>query len=290
MLQKKKQANLIEIVISPNSEFIGKKLKEVNFRAHYDAAVIGIYRNEEVLPPRIRESVLKAGDVLLLYAGTDFLKRARDSRNFYFFSKVEELEKIEWYKIIILLGGLFAAIVLSALNIVSLFMSLVVVLMAAFVMKMTNPKELPKSIDYNLGLIIVMSLALGTAMIKTGAASLLAHYFIALLYPFGRMAVLSGIYLITAILAGYVTNKAAVAIMFPISLAASVELGLAPMPFILVVAFAAAANFLTPIGYQTNLMIYGPGGYRFNDFMRIGLPLTILYMITTLAILSWRYF
>lgn len=290
MLQKKKQANLIEIVISPNSEMIGKQLKDVNFRARYDAAVIGIYRNEEVLPPRIRDSYLRPGDVLLLYAGTDFLQRAKDSRDFYFFSKVDELEKIDLYKIIILLGGLIAAIVLSALNLVSLFMSLVVLLMAAFIMKMTNPKDLPRHIDYNLGLIIVMSLALGTAMIKTGAAGMVAHYFIALLYPLGKFAVLTGVYIITAILAAYVTNKAAVAIMFPISLATSIQLGLPAMPFILTVAYASAANFLTPVGYQTNLMVYGPGGYRFNDFLRIGLPLTILYMIVALTILSWKYF
>jgi len=290
MLQKKRQANLIEIVISPNSEMIGKQLKNINFRAQYDAAVIGIYRNEEVLPPRIRDSVIRAGDVLLLYAGTDFLKRAKDARDFYFLSKVDELEKIEIYKIVILLGGLLISIILAAFNLVSLFMSLVVVLMAAFILKMTNPKDLPKSIDYNLGLIIVMSLALGTAMIKTGAAGILAHYFIAFLFPMGKLAVLIGIYVVTVFLAAYITNKAAVAIMFPISLSASLELGLPAMPFILTVAFAAAANFITPIGYQTNLMVYGPGGYRFKDFMRIGLPLTLIYMVVALTILSWKYF
>jgi len=290
MLQRKKRANILEIVISPNSGMTGKLLRDVNFRSRFDAAVIGIYRNEEPVPPRIRDTELQAGDVLLLYAGMDFLSRAKESHDFYFISKVKELEKVEGYKIAILLIGLTLAIILAAVKLVSLFMSLVVLLMITFILKMINPKDLSKSIDYNLGLIIVMSLALGTAMIKTGAADLVARHFITFLIPLGKVAVLTGIYIITAILAAYVTNKAAVAIMFPISLSISLQLHLSPMPFILVVAYAAAANFLTPIGYQTNLMVYGPGAYKFKDFFRIGLPLTILYMIVTIAVLSIKYF
>ncbi len=290
MLQRKKHANLLEIVISPNSGMIGKPLRDVNFRARYDAAVISIYRNKESVPPRIRDTILQVGDILLLYSGTDFLSRTRDSRDFYFISKVKEIERVEGYKIAILLSGLALSIILAALKLVSLFMSLVVLLMVVLILKMAKAKDLSKSIDYNLGLIIVMSMALGTAMIKTGAAGLVSRYLIVLLIPLGKVAVLSGIYIITALLAAYVTNKAAVAIMFPISLTISLQLHLPSMPFILVVAYAAAANFLTPIGYQTNLMVYRPGAYKFNDYFRIGLPLTVLYMVVTISILSLKYF
>ncbi|MCF6185274.1 MAG: anion permease, partial [Bacteroidales bacterium] len=102
--------------------------------------------------------------------------------------------------------------------------------------------------------------------------------------------ILTGIYFITAILAAFITNKAAVAVIFPVSLSLALSLNADVMPFILVVAYAAAANFMTPIGYQTNLMVYGPGGYKFKDFLKIGTPLTIIYMIVTVTILSLMYF
>ncbi len=290
MLQRRKHVNLLEIVISPNSSMIGKPLRDVNFRARFNAAVIGIYRNEESLPPRIRDTILQAGDVLMLYAGSDFHTLSSDSRDFYFISKVKEIEKVEGYKIAILLSGLALVILLSAFKLISLFMGLVVLLMVVLILKMTRPKDLARSIDYNLGLIIVMALALGTAMIKTGAADLLARYVIALLIPLGKVAVLTGIYLITTVIAAYVTNIPAVAIMFPVSLSVALQLHAPAMPFILVVAYASAANFMTPIGYQTNLMVYGPGAYKFNDYFRIGFPLTVIYMIVAITILSLKYF
>jgi di/tricarboxylate transporter len=290
MLHRKKQTEVVEIVISHNSSMINKSLKEINFRARFDAAVIGIHRSEEKITSRLREVVLKAGDVLMLYSGGDFVSNAQGTRDFYFISRVKEFKKVEGYKIAIVMGGLVTAILLAALNVISLFMGLIILLMTSLVLNITTPKDLPKGIDYDLGLIIVMSLALGTAMIKSGAASVIANGFIAVFIPLGKVGILFGIYLITAFLAAYITNKAAVAIIFPISLTMAVTLDLNPIPFVLVVAYAAAANFMTPIGYQTNLMIYGPGGYSFKDFFKIGFPLTMIYMVVTVTILSLLYF
>ncbi len=289
MLSRKKHTEMVEIVISHNSNLINKSLKDINFRAKYDAAVIAIHRNEEQITTPQREVSLKAGDVLLLYGGSDFLSRAYDTQDFYFISTVKKFEKLEDYKVVILLGGLFAAIILSALNVISLFMGLLIVLILSLILKMSNPKDLPKAIDYDLALIIVMSLALGTAMIKSGAAGLIADLFISVFTPLGNVGVLTGIFLVTTLLAAYITNKAAVALIFPISLTISVELGLDPTPFILVVAYASAANFMTPHGYQTNLMVYGPGGYTYRDFFRVGTPLTFLYMVVTVGLLSLIY-
>ena len=107
--------------------------------------------------------------------------------------------------------------------------------------------------------------------------------------PMGKFALLAGIFLITSILAAFITAKAAAAIIFPISLTTAVNLGLDPLPFVLIVSFGAAANFMTPIGFQTNLMVYGPGGYNFRDFFRTGAPLTLLYLITAVSILYFIY-
>ena len=290
MLKRKKKTEIVEIVISHNSSLINKSLKKINFRAKFDAAVIGVHRNEERIESKLRDVYLKAGDVLLLYSGDDFISRSRDTGDFYYISKVKTFQRFEAYKIPVLVGGLITSIILSAFHIIPLFMGLIVLLLASLVMKVTNPKDLPKGIDYDLALIIVMSLALGTAMIKSGVADLIANFFINIFLPFGKIGVLFGIYLITAFMGAYITNKAAVAIIFPISLTMAVNLDLPYIPFVLVVAYAAAANFMTPIGYQTNMMVYGPGGYKFKDFFKVGFPLTMIYMFVTVAILSLLYF
>jgi di/tricarboxylate transporter len=119
---------------------------------------------------------------------------------------------------------------------------------------------------------------------------LIANAFIKLFLPFGKIGLLFGIYLITTVLAAYITNKASVGIIFPIALTIALKMNLPPQAFILTVAYASAANFMTPHGYQTNLMVYGPGNYSFKDFFRVGTPLTILYMFTTVTILSLIYF
>ena len=290
MLTKKRRAEIVEIVVSQNSSLINKSVRESNFRSKYDAAIIAVHRNGERIEGKLGNVLLKAGDVLLLYTGGDFVSRTTTTSDFYFISKVRDFVKLEWYKTAILFGGLILAIILSSLHIVPLFMGLIIILLASMVLKVTHPKELPKSIDYNLALIIVLALALGTAMIKSGTADLIANLLINIFIPFGKIWLLFGIYFITSILAAYITNTAAVGIIFPIALTAARNLDISAIPFVLTVAYGAAANFMTPIGYQTNIMVYGPGGYSFKDFFKIGFPLTIIYMIATVTILSLIYF
>lgn len=290
MLSHKKQLEVVEIVVSHNSTLISKTVKEANFRGNYDAAIIAIHRNGERMAGKIGDVKVRAGDVLLLLGGDDFTARTQRVQDFYFISKVKEFRKQENYKIGLLLGGTILAVILSALKIVPLFMTLIVMIIVILALKITNPKDIAASIDFNLAMIIALSLAFGTAMIKSGLAELIADLLITVFMPLGRVGILFGIYLITTILAAYVTNKAAVAIIFPISLSMALSLHLNPEPFVLIVAFAAAANFMTPIGYQTNLMVYGPGSYKFGDFFKIGFPLTIIYMVVCVSILSYIYF
>ncbi|MCU4175522.1 SLC13 family permease [Marinilabiliaceae bacterium N1Y90] len=290
MMSKLKRSQIVEIVISHNSSLISKQVKDIYFRGNYDSALLAVHRNGERIKGAIDDLKLKAGDVLLLLAGDNFTSHIQNQIDFYVISRVKELRKPERYKIWALFGGTLLAIFLAAVKLVPLFLGLLIVLAMINLLKVVSAKDLPKSIDYNLGVIIALSLALGTAMMKTGVADMIANFVISVFLPFGRVSLLIGIYLITSVLAAYITNKAAVAILFPISVTAAKNLGFDPMPFVLVVSFAAAANFITPIGYQTNLMVYGPGGYNFKDFFKIGFPLTILYMIVTVTILSLMYF
>jgi di/tricarboxylate transporter len=290
MLSRLSRANVNEVVVSQNSALINKSVRDSNFRGKYDAAIIAVHRNGERIEGKPGGVVLKAGDVLLLFAGENFKSRTKDTFDFYFITRVTEYINLEWYKTLILIGGIAAVITLAALNIISLFMGLIIMILISMALKVTNPKEIPNNIDYNLALVIVLSLALGTAMIKSGAADLFANGVVSAFLPFGKIGVLVGIYFITAILAAYITTKAAVAIVFPIALSVAQLLGVTGTPFVLAVAYAAACTFMTPHGYVTNLMVYGPGGYSFKDFMRIGLPLTVVYMAVAVTILSLIYF
>lgn len=289
MFSRKNHTEVREAVISHNSSLINKTVREAYFRGRFDAAIIAIHRNGERISGKIGNVKLKAGDVLLLLTGDDFNDRAAETKDFYLISKVRDFRKPKLFESILLLGGTAAAITLSGLGFTSLFLALAVLLMVILLFKIASPKDLPKSIDYSLALIIAMSLALGTAMTKTGVAGYIAQFVINVFKPFGDIGLLAGIYLITAILGAYITNKASVALIFPISLTMAMDLGYDPVPFVLVVAFASAANFITPIGYQTNLMVYGPGGYSFKDFARIGAPLTLIYMMVTILMLWLVY-
>ncbi len=289
MLSKKKHTDIIEIVISHNSSLISKTAREINFRKRYNSAIIAIHRNGESISQKIGDVRLKAGDVLLLLTGNELISKDI-AQDFYFISKVKEIRKPEFYKTFTLIGGTTLAILIAALGIAPLFVTLLLLLILLFGIKIASPKDIHKNLDFNLIFIIALSLAFGTAMIKTGVAGLIADFLIKIFIPFGTLSILFGIYLVTTFLAAYITNKAAVAITFPISLTMASNLNLNPMPFILIVAFAAAANFMTPIGYQTNIMVYGPGGYKFKDFFKVGFPLTIIYMIVTVLILYFMYF
>ncbi len=290
MFARKKNTEILEIVISHNSSLNNKSLKSINLRAQYDATAIAIHRNGETLSGEINNTVLKSGDALLLLAGSYFDHRIKNNNDFYLISRIKEIRRLGVVKTLYLILGTVGVIALSALGIIKLFTGLLILISSLLLIKVARPKDLVSSIDYELALIIALSLALGTAMMKTGVAAIFADGIISVFRPFGEIGVLAGIYFITAILAAFITNKAAVAVIFPISINLAMELHTDVMPFILVVAFAAAANFMTPIGYQTNLMVYGPGGYKFKDYLKVGTPLTIIYMIVTIAILSIIYF
>jgi di/tricarboxylate transporter len=289
MYKKKRHTEVMELVISQNATMVNKTVKEANFRNLFDAAILAVHRNGERIPGKIGNVRLKAGDVLLVLAGDDFPERSKISNEFYLLTRVAEFMNLKWYKNLVLFGGAAAAIIFSALGFISLFMALLILMVLILSLKIVSPKELPKSIDYNLALIIVLAIAFGTAMTKTGIADIIAHFFIDIFKPFGAVGLLAGIFLITNLLGSYITAKAAAALIFPISVTAAIQAGLPTMPFVLIVAHAAAANFITPMGFQTNLMVYGPGGYNFKDYFKIGWPLALIYGIVSVSSLSIWY-
>ena len=289
MFSKRNESEVIEIVVSHKSNMIGKRIMHVNFRGSFDSTVLAIHRNGESLTGEIANVELRAGDALLLMAGNQFESLSKASNEFYTISKIKDIKRLGVLRTFVLVAGIFVVIGLNVIGFSKLFTGLLILLIISQLLNIVSPKELAQSVDYQLALIIALSLALGLAMLKTGVADTLAEGVLYIFKPLGRYGMLFGIYAITSLLAAFITNKAAVAIVFPISLSVAIQMGVDTTPFILVVSFAAAANFMTPIGYQTNLMIYGPGGYKFNDFLKVGTPLTIIYMIVTVVILSFIY-
>jgi len=280
-------SDVVEVVVSHNSWLIGRRVKNTHFRGKYDAAIVAIHRNGAKISGKIGSVIIQAGDVLLLFAGRDFDIRATGNE-FYVISKKEN-KKVDAKKAIMVIAGVLLSVVVSANTPLSLFSCLLVVLAISFFTKTLTGSEIKRGINLNMMLIMAFGLALGKAMSNSGAAEFIASNILKIAEPFGPVAILGMIFLVTNLLASYMTNLAAVAIVFPISVGIAQSLGLPLEPFIMIVAFGGAANFITPIGYQTNLMVYGSGGYSFNDFMKIGLPLTILYIVLGTLLMSLRY-
>ena len=286
---KRNKTEVMEVFITPNSSLDSKTVKECKFRSRFDAAILAIHRNGEKISGKIGDLEMKPGDLLLLITGNDFLGLANETNDFFIVDRVRSIEKMPKWQSLLLLGGLVISVLLASLKIVPLFTCLVVFLIVLLFSGIAKPKELHKGLNFNLIFIIALSLALGMAMIKTDIAFLVSHAFLEIVKPYGIITLLIGIFIITNLLASIITNIGAVAIIFPISLSMAVELGANPKPFVLLVAFAAAASFITPIGYQTNLMVYGPGGYKFKDFVKVGWPLSVLFMIVTVVILTLQF-
>jgi di/tricarboxylate transporter len=287
--QNKGEIDVIEAIVSNNSTLSGKKIRNTDFREIFDAAILAVHRNGEKLSGKIGEIELRAGDLLLLISGKDFLNRIEINRDLYVISKVKEIPNIEIKKASMIVGGIFLAILLAVLGVTSLFKSLLILLSILVITNTASIKDVRRGLDLNLIVIAAFSLAIGKAMLESGTAELIAHSIISIFQPFGTVGILLGVYLVSNILTSLVTNIAAVSIAFPIAYASALSIGLNPVPFILAVAFGASATFLNPFGYQTNLIVFGPGGYNFKDFLKVGIFLSAISLISCISILSFLY-
>lgn len=281
--------DMTEVVVSHNSPLIGRSIKDNNFRTQFDGAVLAIHRNGERIWGHVGEVKLKAGDVLLVMAGKSFEERLKGSNALYQISNVKKKEEPDLKKVITLFGGMIGAIILASLGYVPLFISLVVLIILSFLTKLAHPSDIKKSIDFNLITIIALGLALGVAMKNSGASVLLSDAISSLASFKNTLFLFFAIFIITNILSSVVTSKAAVAILIPVILNVTNSLDIPMVPVVLLIAFSAAANFITPMGYQTNLMVYGPGRYSFKDFVKVGLPLSIIYMVVCVFALNYYY-
>ena len=268
---------------------MGKSVKEINFRSRYNAVVIAIHRGAKKITGRIGDIVLEPGDLLLLYTGTDFSERVEIYRDLYIISSLRERREPTRKKYFALVSMVVCIILLFLYGQFSLFPSLLIIFSILVGFGMITIQDVKRELDLNLIAILVFSLSLGLAIIKTDAGNLMANGVISMLEPFGNLSILIGLMFITNMLTSLIGNVGAVSICFPLAYSLSAKLGVDGAPFYLGIAYAASAAFLTPISYQTNLIIYGPGGYTFKDFFKIGLPVTILYLGVALSCIILLY-
>ncbi len=273
------QRRFFEAVIAEGSSLAGSTLKEIGFRARYGAAVVAIRRAGARIALKLGDITLRPGDLLVVLAHEDFQRLARRPRDFIVVAPLGEDPPPRREKqgvVALVMAGLMVALGTQVLDVVQASLLAAVALVA---LRVLTPAEARFSVDLNVVVVIGASFGLGAAIAQSGLADQIALVFIRPLALLGDTVLLLGILLATMCLTELITNNAAAVLMFPVATAAAAQAGLDARGFAIAVALGASASFLSPIGYQTNTMVYAMGGYRFTDFIRLGLPLTILVVV-----------
>lgn len=282
-------SSMTEAVIPSGSVLAGSTLKQLNFRDRFKASVISVYRKGEKVKENLGETQLKEGDLLLLLCAEDFEKLV-SSKDLISLTKSGEIEGAFSFKknlpsilgISVLLLGIFGAM--------DLFIAALIGIVFMLLFRVINLNQVREAIDLDLLTILVSALAIGVAIQKSGTSGFLVENLSLLLEGKSPLLGISILFIVTLGLTSLITNAAAVSIMFPIAYELGMQSGLPLTPFFVTIAFAASADFMTPIGYQTNLMVFGPGNYRFADYTKIGLPLTLIYGILVISFIHFYYF
>ena len=278
-----------EAVIGAASPLVGQTVKEAEFRSRYQAAVVAIHRSGERINAKLGDVKLKVGDTLLLLADHAFSARWRDRSDFLLVAPLggtpPGATKKAWLVGLITLG----VVVVAGAGLLPVLQAALIGVAVLVMSRLLTVVEARNAVDLDVIIVIAASFALGTAIEKSGLATGLAQGIVAVFGTLGPSVVLVGVILATVVLTELITNNAAAALMFPIGLAAAHQVGVDPRAFAIAIAVSASNSFLTPIGYQTNTMVYGPGGYRFGDYIRLGLPLTIAMIVVTAVTVSIRW-
>jgi len=285
---------LVECLLTQQSELVGKSLMEINFRRRFGSFILAIRREGAILRRKIAHVMLRAFDTLLVYGPRDKIKELSESGNFIVLGEIEatlQKNRFWWVSLVVIISAVF----LAALGLVPILKGALVGMIILLVLRVISTNEAYQSINWQVIVLIAALIPIGIVIQKSGTAEWLATAMNNVVEQFDPalrpVVMVSLIYLMTMILTEMASNAATAIIMTPIAISAAMQIGLDPKPFIFSVCFAASASFITPIGYQTNLMVYGPGGYKFSDYVKVGLPLAIFLwiMATFLIPVLWPF-
>ncbi|RCW49725.1 SLC13 family permease [Halanaerobium sp. MA284_MarDTE_T2] len=271
---------VIELVIPDNSFLKGRTINNVNFLNRYDASLLAIRHGEKIAHTDIKNFRLREGDVLLLLAAENTIERLKENQNFIIRER-DETETIDYKPsdIILSVGIAFSIIILASLKILPIPIATLAGVAAMVILKLINPQEIYDSINWEVIFLLAGLIPLGVAIEQTGTAKFIANQILNIAGFLPDIIVLGIFYYMTTLLTDIISNNATVVLMIPVAVNAADQIGANPFAFILAVTFAASASFATPIGYQTNLMVYGPGGYKFRDYVLVGAPLEIIMAV-----------
>ena len=285
---------LVECLLTDDSDLVGKSLMSTNFRQVFGAFILAIRREGDIIRKKIAHMQLHAFDTLLVYGPTKKISTLSDRGDFIVLGKVEarlQKDRFWWVSIYVVLISIFLASIGYVPILKGAFVSVVILLC----LKIITAQESYQSIHWQVIILIAALIPIGIVLQSTGTADWIGNNISRFIYLFSiswqPYVLLATIYFITMILTEISSNVATAIIMVPIAIAVSGQIGLESRPFVFAVAFAASASFITPIGYQTNLMVYGPGGYKFSDYIRVGLPLSLLLFLIAVIILPniWSF-
>jgi len=276
-----------EAVIGADSRLAGQTLADVGFRGRYQAAVVALHRAGQRVDRGLGRLELEPGDTLILLAGPDFKVRSRRSRDFLMVSRIGGPPPAATRRAP-LVGVLLAAVIgLAAFEVMDILQLAILAAGVLIATKTISFAEAGESIDFSVILVIAASFGVGEAIQETGLAQVVADGLLDAFGRWGDLGIIAGMALTMTILTELISNNAAVVVLFPITLAIAAETGLDPRMMVLMITVMASSSFLTAVGYQTNLMVYGPGGYRFGDLIRAGLPLSITILISV-SLVTWQ--
>lgn len=281
---------LVEAVIGPEFFGLGQTVRESRFRSRFRAAILSVCRQGQRLDGKIGDIQLQMGDTLLLEASDDFVSQYRSRRDFLLVSALNESTPPDFARAPVAIGTLLLMVLASATGLLSILEASFMAAGAMLASRCVSVSKARRNVDLSVLMVIASSFALGAAMVKTDNVRIIADglLFYEGITPWQALIL---IYLITVLFTELITNNAAAVLMFPVAMAVADQLGVSYMPFIIAIMFAASASFITPLGYQTNLMVYGPGGYRFTDYARLGIPLSITVAVVSLFLIPqiWHF-
>ena len=282
--------SLLEAVVSATHPLRGKSIKEGGFRNRYNAVVLAVSRSGERLNDKVGDIVLRTGDTLLIEASTTFLQRFRNASDYYLISPIQGAQLPNTSRSSLSLAILIGMVLLAGTGLLSMLQAAFLAAGIMIVLRVIGYSSSIEAIDWRILLAIAASLGLGGALQATGVAELIAEkgFSSTTSQPYLALVIT---YFITWGLTELITNNAAAVLIFPLALAISQQLGVDFAPFAFTIIMAASASFSTPMGYQTNLMIYGPGNYRYTDFLKVGLPLNLIIAALTLLLVPkiWAF-
>ncbi len=285
--RQQRRRRLCEAVISESSPLIGKTIRDADFRATYGVAVVAVHRSGSRVASKVGDVRLKPGDTLLLQTKTHFQRAHRNDPSFYLVSDVQEYRPLRrdraWIAIM-----LFAVLVgLMTTNLVPIEIAATLVAVAMVALGCISQGEARQSVEWQVLVTIAAAFGVGAALQTSGAARAIAEMVFQVVEPLGPLAALAAVYFVASIITEMVTNNAAAVLLFPFCIETAKLFEVSERPFLMALVLAASASFMTPIGYQTNMMVYGPGGYRFSDFLRVGAPLNLLLWIVAVVVIPF---